>query len=344
MSPAASTEPVSDTVPVQASILSAHRRASELYREGHHEQALQLCLLTTSTHPRLWVLWAEAAVNCVQLARWDDAITYAERARALGGHSLALLDALAHASDALGDTEAARTYGLQALQLRAANCNKSVQHRLPALPPAPSGPTRPANLIAYGLTDAPGSAETALRNAQLQARLYPHWTCRFYASDTVPDAVRAQLTEAGAQVVSVPVTAPWPAPMWPLLALDDAWAHRVLFRDVDALLCPQEAAAVADWVASGRHFHVMRHSGADTALVPSGQWGAVVGAVPPMRARVDAFRAGAALHAGPAQFLQQFLDQYVWPYARASLCQHDARFGFLGAQDFPQTSEGPPCV
>jgi hypothetical protein len=32
---------------------------------------------------------------------------------------------------------------------------------------------------------------------------------------------------------------------------------------------------------------------------------------------------------------QYFLRQYVWPYARASLMQHDSVFGFMDAVPFP---------
>jgi hypothetical protein len=40
---------------------------------------------------------------------------------------------------------------------------------------------------------------------------------------------------------------------------------------------------------------------------------------------------------------QHFLRQYVWPYARASLMQHDSVFGFMDAVPFPDGERPEGC-
>ena len=176
--------------------------------------------------------------------------------------------------------------------------------------------------------------ETAVLNVREQPGIYPHWVCRFYVDGSVPGSVIARLREGGAQIVPVEGgPAQWPGPMWRFLALDDRQAHRVIFRDADSVISQREAAAVEQWITSGKRFHTMRDWGSHTDLMLAGQWGAVAGALPPLG---ELMRRLMSAPIESRRFADQnFLRQYVWPYARDSLMQHDSVFGFMDAAAFP---------
>ncbi|MDR0479585.1 MAG: hypothetical protein LBH31_07260 [Burkholderiaceae bacterium] len=171
-------------------------------------------------------------------------------------------------------------------------------------------------------------------NVQDQPHIYPHWVCRFYVDDSVSESVIHRLREGGAQIVQIEGSAvQWPGPMWRLLALDDPQAHRILFRDADSVISQREAGAIEQWLASGKRFHIMRDNGACTELMQAGLWAVVAGSLPPLDQLIQSFMSKPLQSRHFAD--QFFLRQYIWPYARASLMQHDSVFGFMDAVPFP---------
>ncbi|SDH82375.1 tetratricopeptide repeat protein [Pseudomonas panipatensis] len=321
----------------QLLVEAAGKRANALYAQGRHEEALQICLQTTSRYPQLAMAWTDAAVNCIKLERWTQAIDYAQRALACGGNSLALFDGLSHAHCALRQWDQVRRYGLHALNLRDRqfSVEPPIAHDLPPLPPPPSAATRERNVIAFSLFGgSPKYCETAVLNVLEQPRLYPHWVCRFYIDDSVPEVIVRRLLDNGGQVVRVdPAVRQWPGPMWRFLALDDGQAQRILFRDADSVISAREVEAVQQWLDSDKHFHAMRDNGTHTELLLAGLWGAVGGALPALGELMRRFFQAPLASRHFAD--QYFLRQYVWPYARRSLLQHDSMFGFLDAGGFP---------
>jgi len=322
----------------QLLIDAACKRAKMLHAQGRYAEALDVCLQTARTWPRVAAAWGDAAVNCIKLERWDDAVRCAQSALACGGNSLSVYDALSHAHGALKQWNEVRRYGLHALTLRDRRFGGGlpVPHALPRdMPPAPDAENRQRNVIAFSLFGGDSRyCESAVLNALEQPHIYPHWICRFYIDASVPDAIVGRLREAGAQVVVVQgPAAQWPGTTWRFLALDDAHADRVLLRDADSVISSREATAVDQWLRSGKHFHAMRDSGTHTELLLAGLWGAVCGALPPIGTLMQRFLRNPLESAHFAD--QYFLRQYVWPYARISLMQHDSIFGFLNACPFP---------
>jgi hypothetical protein len=208
-------------------------------------------------------------------------------------------------------------------------------HELGPLPPPPSAQTRKHNIIAFSLFGNDSKyCEPAVLNVQNQPHAYPHWVCRFYVDNSVPGNVIRRIQRNGGQITHVTGSAAqWPGEMWRFLALNDLQAHRILFRDADSLISPREAAAVEQWVSSGKRFHMMRDHGSHVDLIMAGLWGVAAGSLPPLNKLMERF-----MSAPPKlrHFADQgFLRKYVWPYARTSLMQHDSIFGFMDAVPFP---------
>jgi len=87
---------------------AAAKRAKALHAQGRYSDALDLCLQVARAHPRVSGAWTDAAVNCIGLQRWDDAIRFARTSLACGGDTLGLYDALSHAHWALDRRDDAR--------------------------------------------------------------------------------------------------------------------------------------------------------------------------------------------------------------------------------------------
>ncbi|MDR0458240.1 MAG: hypothetical protein LBH10_04315 [Burkholderiaceae bacterium] len=106
-----------------------------------------------------------------------------------------------------------------------------------------------------------------------------------------------------------------------------------MFRDADSVISRREAAAVDQWLASGKRFHMMRDHPGHIELIMAGLWGVAAGSLPPFQQLMQRFR----FEETPIRHFadQDFLRRYVWPYARASLMQHDSMFGFRDAAPFP---------
>jgi hypothetical protein len=322
----------------QLQIDAAVKRMRALYVQGQYKEALDICLQLVRTDPNLWGAWSRAALNCLYLARWQEAIRYAQAALTHGGSDLMIFDVLAHAYSEVGQWDEARRYGLQALEMHANRFNGAPVIPLPepgSLPPPPSAQTRQRNIIAFSLFGGdPKYCETAVLNVQEQPDIYPDWVCQFYVDASVPEHVIYRLQAGGAQIVRVEGTAlQWPGPMWRFLALDDPQAHRILFRDADSVISRREAGAVAQWITSGKWFHMMRDWGSHTELMMAGLWGTVAGSLPPLDKLMERFMSAPLESRHFAD--QYFLRQYVWPYARMSLMQHDSVFGFMDGVPFP---------
>jgi hypothetical protein len=326
-------------IALQSQVEALIKHMMELHRQGRYQESLDANLQIADIAPELAAdSWGNAAVNCVQLGRPQEAIRYGQAALERGCNRMELYDVLAHAHGDLKQWDKARHYGLQALNIRARIFSDEPVIPLPELssmPPPPSAQTRKHNIIAFSLFGRDSKyCETAVLNVQDQPGVYPYWVCRFYVDNSVPANVIERLQKDGAQIVHVdgPATQ-WPGPMWRFLALDDPQAHRILFRDADSVISQREARAVEQWLSSGKRFHMMRDHSAHTELMMAGLWGVVAGSLPPLDKLMERFMSAPLESRHFAD--QYFLRRFVWPYARTSLMQHDSVFGFMDTLPFP---------
>jgi SAM-dependent methyltransferase len=168
----------------------------------------------------------------------------------------------------------------------------------------------------------------AVANVRLAREFLPAWTCRFYTGRSVDADLTAELIDLGAQVFDrSDRPQDWSALMWRYESLTDTDVEAHLFRDCDSRLTAREASAVAEWLASGLDFHIIRDHPEHAAMpMLAGMWGATA--------------AGAALVAPilPAvpdndhRFVDQlWLREHVYPLTRGRALVHD-EFGVIAGE------------
>lgn len=362
---------------IQQRLDAAGQDFRQAFARGDFVQALKACKNACSLAPNLSTPWADKAVCHVRLNQWNDAIAAGLHAVKLGSQDLGTYDALAHAYGGLEQWDMVRKYGLHALNLRMARFGNTPAPELAlpspgtaytaSTPPPPSVSTRAHNVIAFSLFGQdPKYCEAAVLNASAAAHIYPHWTCHFYIDHSVPNHVLQRLQQHGAvlhridrpnaamqalqadQGLPSPPIQPLlcdpqghslPGPMWRFYAQDLPGLHRAIYRDADSIINPREACAVNAWVSSGLPFHALRDAPTHTELLLAGLWGATGAALPCMAALMQHFmrKPLVSLHFAD----QYFLREYIWPYAKLGLLQHDSVFGFLDAEPFPCDAEYP---
>ncbi|SMF85287.1 hypothetical protein SAMN06265365_1634 [Tistlia consotensis] len=313
-----------------------------LSNAGKVREAAQALYRGTQRFPGEAVLHENLGVLLIGLGGFAEAVHAFGRAVERGGDNANVRDGLCTCFAQLGDAEAARRQGVASLEAKDRQALAAGPvFPLPAGAPAPFDPTEPQrNVIAFSLWGAKELyCEGALRNARLIPELYPGWTARFYCDETVPAAVREGLAAAGAEVLLRPRPQRiFDGLLWRFEPVGDPAVARFLVRDADSLVSVQERVAVDAWLASGRHFHVMRDWLTHTDLILAGLWGGVGGILPPVERLVADFRPfrGANLH-----FDQDLLRIMAWPTVRQSVLIHDSYFPCLGSEPFPALGRLP---
>lgn len=105
-----------------------------------------------------------------------------------------------------------------------------------------------------------------------------------------------------------------------------------MVRDCDSVINAREAAAVGEWLASGRAFHVIRDWWTHTDLMLAGMWGGISGLLPGLESLFEAYRARAV---ETPNWDQWFLRDCVWAYVRESCLVHDRLFRVPGSVPLP---------
>ena len=256
----------------------------------------------------------------------DEAIEFAREHEELFD-PITFNDVLAMVYCQLRDFESAARHGTESLRLKDAAVEPA-----PEIDPVtqafdPEKPER--NIIAFSLWGKdPRYLSGAQHNAIVARYLYPGWTARFYVDDSVPDGVIKALIAQRAEVLRAPKQ--WPAGeyglFWRFLVEDDPNVSIYLIRDADSVMNIKERAAVEDWLASGKAFHVMRDWPAHSELILAGMWGAHRGNLSQMGKRVNDHIRTAKKRLNNRTTDQMFLREKIWPIVRQDVCMHDAWF------------------
>ncbi len=250
-------------------------------------------------------------------------------------------DVLANNLHATGrDAEAAQA-GTRALVLKsqlaapAPGLVQGVQQVAKLVQPLPAGaPPGQHNVITFSLWGAKRRyLWGALDNLLAAQQLYPTWQVRIYLDDTVPTPWQQALQTLGARLLPQPAGQTLRQRLcWRFLAASDPGVHRFLVRDIDSVVNERECAAVSAWVASGKHFHVMRDWWTHTDPMLAGLWGGVAGVLPPLHGLLTEYKSAAM---ETPNIDQWFLRDMVWPLVREHCLVHDRCFSMPGSLPWP---------
>ena len=312
-----------------ANVLAHHR-----FQTRDYEGALSACCRWIDAAPDEPAAVTSVLSILVRMDRFEDVVAIATDRLTDDPDNFQLHSSLANALGRLGRLDEAREHGTRCLELKDASGTDEPLDLTDVPVPSFDPKARSRNVIAFSLHGTERHyGEGAVRNAVGAHFLYPEWTCRFYIDDSVPNDLIIELRRQNADVKRVDgLPAARFGQFWRFLVADDPEVDRYLVRDCDACVNLRERAAVEEWIASGRHFHVMRDAITHTELMLAGMWGGVRGALPRMAQSMLDFSRDAALSRTADQ---QFLRERVWPTVRQSVLMHDSNFNFGGSSNFP---------
>ncbi len=144
------------------------------------------------------------------------------------------------------------------------------------------------NVVAMSLWGSDGRyVNGAVANAELVKVFFPGWVLRVYTEKrstdsassprypVVPKETLDKLKSLDAEIEFIdPREIQVPAMMWRFLVADDLSVDRFIIRDTDSRLSGRDAAAVYQWILSGKPFNCIRdHPSHASYAVSGGLWG-----------------------------------------------------------------------
>ena len=175
----------------------------------------------------------------------------------------------------------------------------------------------------------------AIRNSELAKEIYPGWTCRFYLGDEVSPGVSDKLLKNGSEVVVNLGDSGWNGLFWRFFAADDQDCI-MISRDTDSRLNPREKAAVDEWLASDKDFHIMRDHPHHRTEILGGMWGCRNGILSNMREMTADYKKGE--YDNEYQVDQNFLRDIIYPIVKDKTMVHDE---FFEKKPFPTSRLNP---
>jgi hypothetical protein len=94
----------------------------------------------------------------------------------------------------------------------------------------------------------------ALKNVRLVRRFYPEWMLRLYCSNEVDTK---PFSKFHCQIIMMGQSFDHSGMFWRFLPAWERGIDYVIFRDTDSRFNSREAAAVKEWLASGKNAHTM---------------------------------------------------------------------------------------
>lgn len=172
----------------------------------------------------------------------------------------------------------------------------------------------------------------AIRNAELAPEIYPGWTCRFYTGEDVTDEIKSKLLDLKSEVIEMG-GADWNGMFWRFFAAENA--DIMISRDTDSRLGEREKAAVDEWLASDKDFHIMRDHPYHQTEILGGMWGCRNGILKSVKGMIQDY--DTKEYHNKYQVDQNFLREVVWPLVRDKAIVHDPYFST--GHEFPTTRE-----
>lgn len=193
--------------------------------------------------------------------------------------------------------------------------------------------------------DLPKYNVGAIRNAELAQKIYPGWECRFHISNMgkIPPAVATLEKMPNVQIWDLDnYRADWGLMLARLEPGADEYTEVMISRDCDSRLSLREKAAVDEWIASDKTFHMMHDHPHHSVPILGGMFG-IKGRNLWALELPGLARDWVKNNTERWQVDQDFLTQVVWPVERmnGNYLNHDQFFQHLwGGIPFPTVRDG----
>ena len=173
----------------------------------------------------------------------------------------------------------------------------------------------------------------ATKNALLAKEIFPEWKCRFYVAQEVPSPWAYNLKKLhNTEVIQVPKFGDWTFSFNRFHAISEEGVEVVISRDADSRLGLREKAAVDEWLASDKGFHIMKdHPWHHSYPILAGMFGCKSNVIENISEKIDSFTKTDWYHSD-----QEFLKQVIYPEIQENVMVHDD----WNAKPFPVKRDG----
>lgn len=172
-----------------------------------------------------------------------------------------------------------------------------------------------------------------VRNAEIAAKLFPDWECWVHfplqGAFGPTEAFVELSTMSNVRLVAMHLgsdmqvaESSWKGMFWRFEPAADPRVEVMLSRDCDSRLGEREKAAVDEWLASDRGFHIMRDHPWHGSQILGGMWGVKKGVLSDMRALMRAWK-----QEDRWQTDQDFLNAVIYPRVVDNSMVHAQFFG-----------------
>lgn len=170
----------------------------------------------------------------------------------------------------------------------------------------------------------------AIKNSYLMEKFYPDWQMRVYHNDSVPNYVLEQLKANNVTLVNTGIDQGVCNAMWRFAPASEEGVECFISRDCDSRLFERDVAAVEEWLASDKKFHIIRdHPGGHAWEISAGMWGCKGGFIENIQEKMKKYIQTSSWVTDRAVD-QRFLQEVIYPQAVTSLFLHDEYFNYEG--------------
>lgn len=168
----------------------------------------------------------------------------------------------------------------------------------------------------------------AIKNSKLKDVFYPDWQMRVYHNDSVPNYILEELKKNNVVLINTKTDQGVCNAMWRFAPASEEGVEYFISRDCDSRLFERDVAAVEEWLASDKKFHIIRdHPGGHAWEINAGMWGCKGGFIENIQDKMMKYTQTSSWITDRAVD-QRFLQEIIYPQAITSLFLHDEYFNY----------------
>lgn len=167
-----------------------------------------------------------------------------------------------------------------------------------------------------------------LENIKCRDKIYPDWDIWLYFDSKVPLDFIKELYLPGVRVIIKENTRGKIEGMfWRFEAISEPEVDVMISRDLDSRLNWREKAAVDEWLASDKDFHIMRDHPQHDTVILGGMWGARNHIIPDIKFLIKQWNKFDTKGDD-----QRFLEHKIWPLIKHTHFTHDEGLNYNNPQ------------